>query len=187
MEDDEWETEGEEYFRLKIDNLSKIKQQLNKIVKLKSKKYKKLNSEDFVELKEYFKYLNEQVYPSIDVYQNKMSSLKLNNEDYNVVNKPEVGSNLIFEIGKSNLTYVGTSSEYFEATTKIHRKGRTERIKTEKVVVSKPKKSAKVVPVVVRENDKKKNGKEKRKKRTHKFKHKKNSTIYEIKKIDKLN
>jgi hypothetical protein len=183
--EDEWETDGEDYFRLKVDNLSKIKQQLNKIVKLKTRKYKKL--EEFVELKEYFNYLNEQVYPNITVYNDQMTSLKLNNEDYHLITKPEVGTNLIFEMGKSSLTYIGTSNEYYEATTKIHRKINA-RVKIEKSQIKtkiRKKKKKEAKPEGETNNIVSNKKKEKKRKRRHKCKHKKNSTIYSVKKIDK--
>jgi hypothetical protein len=177
---DEWETDSEDYFRLKIDNLTKVKQQLNKIIKLKSKKYKKLNSEDYNDIKNYTKYIKEEVHPNISVYDNNISALAFKNEDYNLVNKPEVGTNLIFEINKNSLNLIGTSQNFYEATTKIYRK-----INKEKQIIEKPK----IRKKKLRKDKEIKNDNniepKKSKKRRRKFKHKRNSTIIEIRKVNK--
>ena len=180
--EDEWETDGEEYFRLKIDNLSKIKHQLNKFIKLKSKKKRKLNNEDNEELKNYFNFMNKEVYPNINIYDDKISKLKYNKEEYNVIEKPEIGTNMIFEIGKNNITYIGSTTEFYEATTKILKRSKSindNEMENKKTTTTKRKK--KILKGISKNTVI--NNKRKRRKITHK----KNSTIKEIKKIEKNN
>jgi hypothetical protein len=180
--ENEWESDGEDYFRLKVDNLAKIKQQLNKRIKLKSRKKKKIQAEDPECLKEYFNYLNEEVFPNILVDDEKISIIKFNEEEYNVIEKPEIGSSMIFELNKSNVTYIGTAKEYHEATTKILRRSK---IKTEEdsIIIKKTKKHRpKIIKTKVAQ---KIHGDGKMRKKRRKLNHKKNSTIKEIKKIEK--
>lgn len=128
MDSDEWITdeEGDEYYRLKFDNIKKTKFELGKFVKLKSKKYKRIDLEDHQKIKELKNYLEENVYPSVGLKTNTLYSqedldkLFIISEEYNLEKKPEVGSCLIFEINQNNnLIFTGVSKEYYEATTKI--------------------------------------------------------------------
>ena len=133
-----WETDSDqdtspsvEFFRLKVSNMHKIKQGLNDIGRLKSRKYKKIITKEAKEKVEQFKeYFNSDVYPKISLYDKTyktpedFKNLKFGNETYHVVEKPEIGSNLIFQIGNNNnkrspLILIGVAKTFYEATTKI--------------------------------------------------------------------
>lgn len=133
---DYWETDNEqdespsiEYFRLKISNIHRIKQGLNDIGHLKSKKYKKVVTKEAHEkVKLFNEYFNNSVFPEIrlvDKMYNKneeLNTIKYGNETYHVINKPEVGSNLIFQLGNNSrtpLNFIDVSQTFYEATTKI--------------------------------------------------------------------
>jgi hypothetical protein len=182
--ENEWESDGEEYFRLKVDNLSKVKQQLNKYIKLKSKKVRKINNEDTEDLEKYSNYLNEEIFPNIIVDTDKLNSIKLKEEEYNVIQKPEIGSSVIFELNKSSVSYLGTAKEYFEATTKILKRSKVKLefdIPIKKTVKKRRPKiiKTKIVNKKIIQTD------NKIRKKRRKLNHKKNSTIKEIKKIEK--
>jgi hypothetical protein len=183
--ENEWESDDEEeYFRLKVDNLTKIKQQLNKFIKMKTKKVKKINNEDHEELKKYFNYLNNDIYPYVVVNEDKISSIKLRDEEYNVIQKPEIGSSMIFELNKSSVSYVGTAKDYFEATTKILKRTK---IKSEddEIEIKKPIKKRRPKIIKTKNSNKTTQQENKIRKKRRKLNHKKNSTIKEIKKIEK--
>jgi hypothetical protein len=136
MTTEEWVTddEGEEYYRLKYDNLIKIKTEVGKILKLKSKKYKRMDSEAQEKIKVVKRYIEDNIIPTIGLKSNTLytredlDKLFIIGEEYNLVKKPEVGSCLIFEINQNNnLSLIGTSQEFYEATTKILLKSQWEK------------------------------------------------------------
>ena len=155
MDGEEWEVEMEEFFRLKIDNIQKVKHKINSIIKLKSLKFKKIEEHQKIFLDNIRTYLAEQVYPSInntqhytdtnhinlDLLNNEsnnqnlskrlLSSINVENTNYNYIISPEVGTSLIFKLNNStqeltnsnnyDLSYIGKSTMFFEATTKLYK------------------------------------------------------------------
>jgi len=101
----EWELESEDYFRLKLDSIQKIKQKINGILKLKSLKYRKLDGLQQIFLEKINNYLQEEIYPHLNITDseilyndkltnegnannlsnvNNVNSIKENNEDINI-------------------------------------------------------------------------------------------------------
>lgn len=124
--DQEWETdsEGEEFFRLKLDATLKIKTAINKILKMSSRKFKKIDKKDIPAITEVEGLFNNEIFPQVSINgkhngELKLSRIQIKDEFYNLALKPEVGSNLIFEIDKGELNLVGVSKEYYEAKTKV--------------------------------------------------------------------
>jgi hypothetical protein len=66
-EDDEWISEEETFFRLKIDNLKHIKNTFNSIIKLKSKKIKRLDKQQRNEVKKYDSFLSQDYFPFLEL------------------------------------------------------------------------------------------------------------------------
>lgn len=198
--DDVWETdEGSDncnYYRLKMENVKKIKNELGKSLRNKTFKYKKIDEELYEKLKIRETYFKNKVYPFIQfkdkIYSEdeSLNKIILDHDRYNVEKKPEIGSCLIFEINRDNeINLLDVSKEYFDVSTKIHYlPAGTLNIKTNTIVRRKRKKKANVINVVKEQAMKNlavqgvsKNKKKKKKKRL--VKHKKNSTIIQIKKI----
>jgi hypothetical protein len=136
MTTEEWITDddGHEYYRLKYDNLIKIKTEIGKILKVKSKKYKRMDSEAHEKLKVVKKYIEDDIIPTIGLKSNTLytqedlDKLFIIGEEYNLIKKPEIGSCLIFEINQNNnLSLTGISKEFYEATTKILLKSQCEK------------------------------------------------------------
>jgi hypothetical protein len=166
-EENQWVTDSEnsdgnplDYFRIKFDNVTKVKADLQKILKLCTRKYKKIDTEAHEKLKIVNKYLNEEVVPSFGIKSEKLyaedefDKIFLVGNEYNIVKKPEVGSCLIFELtNKNSLSYnsqpnnlnlVGVTHDYYEATTKIFQRSRLEeenKPKTKKKVCKEKKKA----------------------------------------------
>ena len=156
----EWELESEEYVRLKIDNIQKIKQQANGIMKFNSLKYKKIEENQKEYIGKIQNFFEGEVYPFLsinnkeeitsdknevnninsnslyNVSNRKISmdefhfqNIKLQNNNYNYTIKSEVGSSMFFKIDdisdkfesstSKDLTYIGKSEKFIEATTKI--------------------------------------------------------------------
>lgn len=200
IKEDIWETDTEEnendpsqYFRLKLENIQKIKSKLGKYMRNKPIKYKKIDEEIFDRLRMREKYFKTKVYPFIKfkekLYEKEenLNKIILDNETYNVDKKVELGSALIFEINNENdLNLIGVSKEFFDVSTKIHYlPAGTFDVKTNTIVSRNRKKKPKVVSKkemeskIKSDEGKKKNKNKKKKKRL--IKHKTNSTIREIK------
>lgn len=133
-EDEEWETDNEtefEYFRLKLDNLLKLKHHYLKHIKFRTKKYKRIDKEGFESLNNFQNFMTENVFPNIKVNNLDKNIFSLNNEFYNVIDKPEIGSSLIFELGKNNLQFLGVSKTFKEGTTKIYSRRDLKKIESE--------------------------------------------------------
>jgi hypothetical protein len=137
-DDESWETDEEDYFRLKVDNVQKIKYALKRTKRMNVRKVSKFSKkEEMAIVKENRKFLESEIFPSISLNkyetkflendlknenfqkENYLKKLKFRDEDYNITIKPEIGSSLIFEINKNSLSFVKVAKEYLEATTKI--------------------------------------------------------------------
>ena len=168
IDEEEWETDYEgdserdkenhkggpiEYFRIKYDNVTKVKFQIKKIVNFISKKYKRIDTEAQEKLKVVNKLLNEEIIPTFGIKSSKLYSetedefdkVFLVGNEYNLIKKPEIGSCLFFELNtknniSNNLNLVGVSNEFYEATTKIFKRSRLEEINKPKVIIDKEKK-----------------------------------------------
>jgi hypothetical protein len=197
--EEDWETDGEEdaceYFRLKVDNVKKVKFEIGKAMKYKPIKYKKIDDESYKKLHEVDEYLKTSVYPNLkmkNILYNDKEILKMiyvSGEEYSVENKVEVGSSLIFEINRNSLNLVDVQQEYFDVFKKINyhktpaaqkylikkRQRRKQRAKASKVINKDLQLSL--------NNIKTENVQAPKKKKKRKSQHKKNSTIIEIKKI----
>jgi hypothetical protein len=127
-----WVTdEGEDvynYYRLKVDNINKIKLDLNKSLrKTKNIKYKKIDEGRSVMLTKNTAYFNQNVYPNIGLKDNKLyhedeflKTINFIDSEYNVTNKSEIGSALVLEINKKRLNLVGVTQSFYEPTRKNH-------------------------------------------------------------------
>jgi hypothetical protein len=152
----EWETDSEnsqgnpyEYYRMKYDNVTKVKTKVQKLLRLCSRKYKKMDPESHEKLKNVNEYLSEEVEPTFGIKSEKLyteeefDKVFLVGDEYNVIKKPEIGSCLIFELSNktnsayssqpNNLNLIAISNEYFEATTKIFQRSRLEEANKPKV------------------------------------------------------
>jgi len=67
--DSDWETEEEDYIRLKIDNIFQVKQKINTFGKTKLMKVKKMDKDNYKRITKSNEYLNECVYPNIRLLQ----------------------------------------------------------------------------------------------------------------------
>jgi hypothetical protein len=126
--DSDWETVEEDYFQLKIENISFIKTKLNNIGKVSNWKYKKFEKDTENKIINRSKYLNESIYNNIsllqpqsnkskkeekDIYKNKEKNYIINNKEdlnhiiidqdvYNIRKKPQIGSLMLLEINNQN-------------------------------------------------------------------------------------
>jgi hypothetical protein len=174
-DENQWETDSEnsdgnpiDYFRIKYDNVTKVKADLQKILKLCTRKYKKIDSEAQEKLKIVNKYLNEEVVPTFGIKSEKLYSedefdkIFLVGNEYNIIKKPEVGSCLIFELTNknnssynaqpNNLNLVAVTNDYYEATTKIFQRSRLEEANKPKVKKKVGKEKKKPVRKVINKN-----------------------------------
>jgi hypothetical protein len=74
--DSDWETEEEDYFQLKIENISFIKTKLNNIGRVSNWKYKKFEKDTENKIYNRSKYLNESIYNHISLLQPQTNKLK---------------------------------------------------------------------------------------------------------------
>lgn len=193
---DEWETDEEEtcYFRLSIEHASKIKNEINKFKLYHSKKIKRLDSEEIKTVHEIDKYLSNEVLPNISFKEDlatKKPYVTINNTDFVVTDKPEIGTNLILEINNDKtIKIIGCAERFYEAGI-IKPKPRSQ----QKKKLDKPKEMTNIQPKEKKvfteqsqksENKNNNNVKLMNKKRRRKPKRKyiKQSTIIEIKKLD---
>lgn len=65
--EEQWVLEEEDYFKLKLDNLNQIKTKLNSIIRLKSKKVKRLDKEMKNGLIQQENFLSENCYPFLNL------------------------------------------------------------------------------------------------------------------------
>ena len=77
--DEEWETEEEDYIRLKIENISNIKKKFNSIGKTKIRKIKKIDKENLKKISKRNVYLNDLIFPNLRILQ---PPKYLKNSDY---------------------------------------------------------------------------------------------------------
>ena len=138
---DEYETEEEEYFNLKIDKIVKVKHVLNKIKKIKNYKVKRIDNNDVEVIEKLHKVFSEFIFPKCNIDhlnkedKNKMTSILLGNKFYHTEELPEIGTNMFFENTSEGLNYLGKSNYYYKAT-KIKRtfkkkKAEVKKLKTE--------------------------------------------------------
>jgi len=65
----EWETEDEEFIRLKIENICQIKQKFNTFGKTKLMKVKKMDKENYKRVMKCNQFLNDAIFPNIRILQ----------------------------------------------------------------------------------------------------------------------
>lgn len=217
--DSEWESipENEQltdetktaFFRLNLDNASKIKNTINQMKHFHSNKIRLLSQKEkqsFLELQQYIK---KQYLPNISI-KNQKNETKLNNpyikilnDEYLINTRKEIGTNLIYEIDDNNqdLKLLGTSDTWYETTILKPKK---------KEVIKKPKNKIiikKKLGLKITKTNKKIHNKEKiyenknnnvnnmgingkflrRKRKKRKIKYTKDSTVIEIRRIDNKN
>ena len=214
--DDEWESipENEQltdetkttFFRLNLDNASKIKNTIHQMKHFHSNKIRLLDQEEMQSFFELQQYIKTKYLPNITIMNQKNDSnlynpyIKILNDEYLINTHKEVGTNLIYEIDDNNqeLKLIGTSDTWFETT--ILKPKKKEIIKKPKnKIVIKKKLGIKVGKNIKKNVDKEKmnenknsdfnrmklNGKYlKRKRKKRKIKYTKDSTVIEIRRID---
>lgn len=194
---DEWVTDEEEnaFFRLSIENGSKIKNDINKYKIYHTKKIKRLEQDEINSANEVANYINKEILPTLSVKEDSISNLPyitIKNIELLVNEKPEIGTNLILEVNndKKDIAVIGTSQRYLEAN--VFRPRRRAVVKKEKInrSSSNKKKSVKEGKKsgVKEEGEKKgnviKGGMLKKKRKKPKRRYIKQSTIIEIKKLE---
>lgn len=136
-DDSEYETESEEFIRLKIDNTVKLKQEINKIKRLKSNSLKHIHRDDYSKLEEIHHHLEHNIFPGVSITgysesltengntDNKnndcLSSLSILGNEYYYNELPEIGTNLFFQyqtndLNKVSLKYIGKGVKYYNTT-----------------------------------------------------------------------
>ena len=79
--DSDWETEEEDFIKLKIENISQIKKKFNTFGKTKLMKVKKMDKENYKRINKCNEYLNESIYPNIRLLQPPKFKSNLNNKN----------------------------------------------------------------------------------------------------------
>lgn len=216
-EDDEWESipeneQNEEtkpaFYRFKFENCSKLKTEIFRIKEYHSNKIKKLEPKEIKSFYDLDKYIKENYINNITFYNQNNNLLYTNilGAEHVVKKKPEVGTNLIYEIdeGKEELKLIGTSDTWYEAT--IFRQKPRNKVLKLKRAVSQPIMKKKIFEGKIdnknenildnsfsfinkkRKEDKKSGislaALKKKKRKRRKIKYTKDSTIIQIKRID---
>ena len=77
--EDQWISEDESFIRLKLDNLKHVKNKFNSMIKLKTKKIKRLDKEQKIEIKKYDTFLSQEYFPFLKFEQFPIVFLPLYN------------------------------------------------------------------------------------------------------------
>ena len=125
--EDEFETDEEEtrYYRVNIENASKIKNDIIKLKKYHSRKVKRLDKTEIDSVEKVNKYIYDNIIGKCFIYNdnNNNNSNNVNEpvaviggNEYVMVNKPEIGTNMLFEYDESNksVSYVSNCERYYE-------------------------------------------------------------------------
>jgi len=100
----DWETEEEDYIRLKIENISQIKQKINTFGKNKLMKVKKMDKENYKRISKCNEFLNDSIYSNIRILQPP----KFKWDDYEAMKNKQQGNNLQQQC-ESNFFWVKTN------------------------------------------------------------------------------
>lgn len=122
-EESEYETASEEYFRLKIDQVTKIKKEINKIKKIKKQKIKKLDEnekEKIVEIRKFFSekldsYLSINQFSRIDKEDQNRETEKCGNNIIDIENKNEGIEEKSVWKNKKNQVYINIDKEKYNS------------------------------------------------------------------------
>ena len=135
--EDEFETDDEEtrYFRLSIENASKIKNDIIKLKKYHSSKVKRLDKAEIDSVEQVNKYIYDNIIGKCFIYNdnniNEPFALIGGNE-YVMVNKPEIGTNMVFEYDEANksVCFVGNCEQYYEVNVLKQKKRNSSRMRS---------------------------------------------------------
>lgn len=122
-EESEYETASEEYFRLKIDQVTKVKKEINKIKKIKKQKIKKLDEnekEKIVEIRKFFSekldpYLSINEFNLIDKEHQNRETEKCGNNLNNIENKNDAKEEKGVIKNKKNQVYINIDREKYNS------------------------------------------------------------------------
>ena len=196
---DEWVTDEEEnaFFRLSIENGSKIKNDINKYKIYHTKKIKRLEQDEINSANEVANYINKEILPTLSVKEDSISNLPyitIKNIELLVNEKPEIGTNLILEVNndKKDIAVIGTSERVLEAS--VFRPRRRAVVKKEASKINRSSVNKKKIVKEVKKGEVKEEGEKKgnvikggmlkKKRKKPKRRYIKQSTIIEIKKLE---
>lgn len=193
---DEWVTDEDDnaFFRLSIENASKIKNDINKYKIYHTKKIKRLEQDEINSANDVANYINKEILPTLSVREDQITKfpyITIKNIELSLNEKPEIGTNLIFEVNndKKDIAVIGTCERYFEANVFRPRrrnvvKKETNKIKSNKKKIVKEIKKNEIKEEAENKRNVLKGGVLKKKRKKPKRRYIKQSTIIEIKKLE---
>lgn len=115
-QDDEWETEEEDYFRIKIENISLIKKKFNSFGKIKPiMKVKKIDKDKHKKIVKRKEYLNDEIFPNIKLLQPPILQNKASiDENVHDKNKSRKIAEKESEAVQSNYKYIISNIFYLK-------------------------------------------------------------------------
>lgn len=123
QQDQDWETDNEQttYYRLVLENASKLKNEFNKIKNYHTKKIKRLKKDETASVESLENLIEQDIVPFLHVLPDAPSGtpyLSLKENEFVIKEKPEIGNNLILELSPDNkdLKVIGVSERFYEAT-----------------------------------------------------------------------
>lgn len=147
--EDEFETDEEEtcYYRVNIENASKIKNDIIKLKKYHSRKVKRLDKTEIDSVETVNKYIYDNIIGKCFIYNdnnnnnNNSNSNNVNEpvaviggNEYVMVNKPEIGTNMLFEYDEStkSVSFVSNCERYYEVNVLKQKKRNNSKAKQHK-------------------------------------------------------
>lgn len=145
--EDEFETDEEEtcYYRVNIENASKIKNDIIKLKKYHSRKVKRLDKTEIDSVDKVNQYIYDNIIGKCFIYNDNNNSNSNNNNvnepvaviggnEYVMVNKPEIGTNMLFEYDEStkSVSLVSNCERYYEVNVLKQKKRNNSKTKQHK-------------------------------------------------------
>lgn len=117
----EYYTDEEEtqFYRLSIENSSKIRNDIYKLKTYHTKQIRRLENSELNSVKNIDTYIRTQLLPSISIKNDETNSpyLSINSTEIKVEERPEIGTNLIIDItNDKEFNIIGQSDSFYEAT-----------------------------------------------------------------------
>ena len=111
--------EDTKYYRLSIENSSKIRNDIYKLKTYHTKQIRRLENSEIESVKNIDNYIRTQLLPSISVQNDdtNVPYISINSTELKLEEKPEIGTNLIIETtNDKEIKIIGQSDSFYEAT-----------------------------------------------------------------------
>lgn len=111
--------EDTQYYRLSIENSSKIRNDIYKLKTYHTKQIRRLENSELESVKNIDTYIRTKLVPSISIKNDETNSpyLSINSTEIKLEEKSEIGTNLIIDVtNDKNFKIIGQSDSFYEAT-----------------------------------------------------------------------